>query len=213
MAFAILIFPLFCFASGAELIQGKWRAQKYLGYGVENGKEVPLKVVLKPRHFGMFMYLPDQTLEITILESNKQDEAGKIPGKLRSDKSLLDPACSQVSDYASYSGCKTTPNTDLSFAFRFFAIDTNPSRNEKAMISAWKKSGLSGITDGFNATAADLSSHVGFVGKDHLILRVNYFKNPLRNAEDAFASKCPKRNRCYTAFLRFDRVPDPQPAK
>jgi hypothetical protein len=95
----------------------------------------------------------------------------------------------------------------LNLSFRFFEI-TKSQAAEAAMISAWSQSGLSKMTYGFVATAADYATHIGFFGAEHMVLRLNYFKNPLKNSEDAFASKCPKRNKCYTVFLEFDRLAD-----
>ncbi len=208
MGFVFLLHASAFPADTGDLLEGKWVARAYLDFGIEDGKlsKIP-QIILRPEHFGMFMYTPTQTLEIKLLHS-KSSSFERQSGIIKSNQKILDPKCSSVEAYKETLACTYVPGKELNANFRVFDLDSEPLDDHKVFAEAFKKSEVFDVNKLFMIRLDDYSAHLGFLGEKHILLRSNYYEKALKDPADSLKWKCPPGNRCWIVFLRFDKVTD-----
>jgi hypothetical protein len=206
LSVALLLTTPVALADGAQLLEGRWIARGYLNYGVENGKVTRLpKMTLSPEHLGRFMYDAGQALQFKL--RSPEDSALSIrKAFIRHDRRILHPACRGLTGYKNSDACISPPGDRLKGQFKTYELSSGFPEDEKVFAGAWRNERLHDLSSGFILMFEDYTLHNGYVGRDHLLLRSTYYEKPVKGNLDALKNGCPAGNRCWTVFLRFDRV-------
>jgi hypothetical protein len=207
-------------ASEFPNIQGKWRATRYLQWGVRDKKVVRIAdMKLRPENFGYMLFNPKQTLEIVIdknivptdpeeQKANNIIKMTEMTGTMASDRKIMDPNCVKVPYLKTHVACSSTPGSKIPLKFSMVSFDS-PSFDEsrKLIRERFSKNGITDLQA--TVTTSNLSGESGgvmimFVGSKHLLLNATYYARPV-GVEQAQAMICPEGNECTATALLFDR--------